>query len=256
MNKHSKPKNLEKEKKENPPARVSLLDSVRGLSVVLMIAYHMGYNLWMHNFVPSRVMFHPVLNVLQIIFAAVFITISGIASCYSRSNLRRGLRLFLVALGITLVTSLIDVPVLFGVLHFLSISMIIYALSRKFWDKIPARIGAPLFLAAFLTLQPHFPMSAPGNISWLFPLGFRVRGFFSADYFPLITWFFVFLLGCSLGKPLLEGRAPKWVYGKKEDQPKPLAIFAWIGQRALLVYLLHQPVLYGITLLLEFFLRR
>lgn len=78
---------------------------------------------------------------------------------------------------------------------------------------------------------------------WLF--GFTTPDFASADYFPLLPWFFVFLLGTWAGRYVKAGRLPQWFYTTKAPR------LALVGRHALLLYVLHQPLLYALTMLLR-----
>ena len=69
-------------------------------------------------------------------------------------------------------------------------------------------------------------------------------GFYSADYFPLFPWFFMFLLGTVLGGWCLENRESRLL-----TVSLPAAL-TWPGRHSLLVYVLHQPVLYGVSYLI------
>lgn len=79
------------------------------------------------------------------------------------------------------------------------------------------------------------------ELGFLFPLGIHPRFFSSADYYPLLPWIFIFGLGCFLGGYFYNGEAPDFCY---RPHCPPLAR---VGRHALLIYLLHQPVAYGIT---------
>lgn len=68
--------------------------------------------------------------------------------------------------------------------------------------------------------------------------GFCAPGFFSADYYPLLPWIFVFLAGSYVGIPLRDSRAPSWCY------PTRSRALTWVGRHAILIYLLHQPILF------------
>ena len=76
------------------------------------------------------------------------------------------------------------------------------------------------------------------NIMWMYPLGLRTGKFYSADYWPLLPWGFLFALGTCLG-PWLE----------RQRQPRLPAVVACLARRSLEVYLLHQPLLYGLCCL-------
>ena len=231
----------------NRDDRLHRLDSIRGLCVVLMVGYHLLYTLFFYMGLPREIVFNPIFAILQPFFAGVFIFISGISSQYSRSNLKRGFKLLPIALAVTAVTIFIENPILFGILHFLSLSMIFYGLTRKVWDKIPLTMALPLYAAGLLITRT---LTGVGNwpVDWLFPFGFFQPGFFSADYFPILPWIFVFLAGTSFGALLRDGRGPQLLY---EGTAGPLS---WIGRHALVIYILHQPILVGTVMLIQFFL--
>ena len=75
-------------------------------------------------------------------------------------------------------------------------------------------------------------------------LGFTAPGFYSADYFPLFPWLFLFLVGTALGGWCLEHRESKILTA---SLPGALT---WPGRYSLLIYVLHQPVLYGVSYLI------
>ena len=76
-------------------------------------------------------------------------------------------------------------------------------------------------------------------------LGFPGPGFVSSDYFSLLPWLLLFWTGYFLyrlrpAEPLLPDiRLPG---------------FSAMGRHSLLIYLLHQPVLYALLVLLPTFL--
>ena len=83
----------------------------------------------------------------------------------------------------------------------------------------------------------------PGEVyenEWLFPLGITARGFYSADYFPLIPYMFVFFWGTFLGEYVRDGRIPDFMY------PVRVPLLDWLGTHALIVYIVHLPIVYVI----------
>ena len=56
--------------------RYYAVDALRGLSILLMVAYHFGYNLVMFDIAPAGLIDNPLLNFLQPFFASVFIATS------------------------------------------------------------------------------------------------------------------------------------------------------------------------------------
>ena len=106
-------------------------------------------------------------------------------------------------------------------------------------------------------------------------LGFPAADFISVDYFSLIPWFFLFLCGFYLYpllRPQMERAAARsGEYrtaalsaqdsvgtlsaqdraGTEKTAPRPRlrGFLAFLGRHSLLIYLLHQPAVYGILLL-------
>lgn len=98
--------------------------------------------------------------------------------------------------------------------------------------------GRTLILPAFL-----FTEGIPGAI--LTAVGFPMKDFFSTDYFSLIPWFFLFRAGFYLHR-IMKGRG--WFSSPVFHCRIPL--LNRMGEHSLLIYMLHQPVLYLLTLLL------
>lgn len=238
--------------------RIHSMDELRGLAVVLMVVYHtfytMGYIFGFQAGLDFISFFEPV----EPFGAMTFILISGISSNLSRSNIRRGAKLLLVAAAVTLVTALVtpQSAIYFGILHFLSIAMILFGLMRPLLNKVPLAVGLIVMGALYLLTYgiPKGMLGIPGVLSFslptalystefLFPIGFRSTDFFSADYFPLLPHIFLFFFGSFLGRLAAAGKFPKWSYKKR------VPALSFVGRHALIIYILHQPVIYGVFLL-------
>lgn len=238
--------------------RVWLLDEIRGAAIILMVLYHLGYDLVAIFGLDMPFFYSPALNFLRNIIAGTFIFVSGIACRYSRSNLKRGALTFLFGLLMTAATLLVipDQVIWFGVLHLLGASMMLYAVLHKPLGKLSPLLGAALFLVLFavffsvpqhLINLPFVRLPIPDSLyqtGWLFALGFPSPSFFSSDYYPLLPWFFLFLGGSYIGVPLKAGAAPAYFY---RSHARWLAA---IGRNTIYIYLIHQPVIYGLLLLL------
>lgn len=245
--------------KRDLSGRVHLIDEVRGLAILLMVVYHTFYDLVMIFGLRIDAFFSTTVNLLVILFAGLFIFISGTACHYSRNNLKRGAVCFALGLVFTAGTALImpEELILFGILHLLGCCMMLFPLLAPLIRRIPPLVGIMGSLLLFLLL---FPVSdgfvgIPGlfsiplpralyDVQWLFWLGFPSPSFFSADYFPLLPWFFCFTAGTFFGVLVKEKRLPNWVYSR---HCPPLA---FIGRHTLIIYLLHQPIVYGILWLI------
>lgn len=242
--------------------RVHLIDEIRGLSIILMVFYHafymLGYFFEIGFLAKAQVFFEP----LQPLFACLFIFISGISSNLSRSNFKRGLRLFGIALGFTLVTAVIlpklditGAEIYFGILHLLSVSMLAYALLKKPLSKVPTSVGIVamlvLFTATYTVQSGSFLWldlpREPYDLGWLAPLGFPAYGFYSADYFPILPFIFMFFAGTFFGRLAEKDALPESWY---VSRCSPLSA---VGKKTLIIYILHWPIIFLIGLIISNF---
>lgn len=242
----------------NGKKRIAILDETRGLAVFCMIFYHafVIYYLFFDAYWAYKAykFFEPV----QPIFAAGFVFISGICTRLSHNNTARGLKLLIIAIALTFVSAVLlpsfgfqDTAIYFGILHLLSVSMLLFSLLQKPMDKIPATIGAIICLAIiFITrditlgkigLWGDMMWTIPEkvrSVDYLFPLGIESSKFFSADYFPIFPWSFIFLFGSYVGVSVKEGKVPAFAYKSR------VKLFDKMGKNALLIYIVHIPIIY------------
>lgn len=231
-------------------SRVPMLDILRGAALIGMIFHH--------SLVSYEIVFGTVVDFLytktfeyvQLLFVAVFLLVSGICTNYSRSVLKRGLIVFAAAMLMTLATCVIlpkfgieGLNIYFGILHMFGLSMIIYALAKKAFQKIPAIVGIVLFSIFFIAYYVFYS-TEPTSQSWLF-LIFGVLPdsmLYYGDYYPLFPFFFLFITGTYIGKYIKEERFPDWFY---TIRCKPLE---FCGKKSLWVYVLHQPIIFPLML--------
>ena len=227
----------------SPSKRIELMDALRGLAVILMVIHHFLYDLVVFLGAPDWLFSNPVFDILHYIFAGLFIMLSGVSSRFSRSNVKRGIKVFIIAMVISLVTGVMNMPIRFGVLHLLGFCMVFYGLTCRLWESLP-RVFAMILCVVLLvgTALAVEYIEIPTRHLWM--LGWTYPGFYSSDYFPIFPWLFVFLFGTVLGAYIREGSFPKRFYEAKPP------LFPIVGRRALLIYVIHQPILYGITILL------
>ncbi len=226
--------------------RIELMDAARGLSLVLMVFYHFFYDLVVFAGAPRWIFHNVVFDPLQYFFAGLFILISGVSSNFSHSNVARGLKTLGIALVITLVTYFMNMPIVFGILHFLGTCMLLYGLTQKGFQKLNEKLPwlVPALCLVAIVLTARFANGVYTETPHLWMFGLITPEFESADYFPLLPWMFVFLLGTWAGKYVREGKLPKWFYEAK------IPFFPAVGRKSLLIYVAHQPILYALTMLI------
>ncbi|MBR7085534.1 MAG: DUF1624 domain-containing protein [Oscillospiraceae bacterium] len=233
--------------------RCQLLDSIRGLTVLNMIAFHGIWDL-VYIFGVKWGWYHGEgAYIWQQGICWSFIILSGFCAGMGRHLLKRGLTVFGLGAGITLFTGLFmpEDLILFGVLTLLGSCMLFMAGMRKYLEKVPAMAGMIIsFLlfgftkhvnSGFLGFFRYELITLP---KWLYKnyitayLGFPQGNFYSTDYFSLIPWIFLFLTGFYIYRAFGEK-----ILSIKWQGIKPLN---FIGRHALEIYVIHQPVIYGV----------
>jgi uncharacterized membrane protein len=237
------------------------VDAVRGLALIGMIVYHWFACMVMFHMIVEDAHFLSYYNTIYIATSA-FVLIAGVALIlrhervmakgkttrdYYLSIVRRAVQLLAIALAITVFSFIgahlfmgSDAFIKFGFLHMLGFSMLLAIPFLRFgrWNFIPGL----LIVAAGVFVIPEF--TSP---EWLYPLGIHGADFldFTQDYFPLLPWFGVLLIGISLGTILY----PEGKRRFRIPEPKaPGRFFAKIGHGnvTLFVYLVHIPIIFAI----------
>lgn len=237
--------------------RYETLDTIRGFALISMILYHAAWDLvylfganwpWYRGFAA---------HVWQQSICWTFILLSGYCWALGRHQFRRGLTVFFCGALITAVTwtFMRSNLVYCGVLTLLGASSLLLIPLAPALERLPARAGLAgsfgLFLllrdvnAGFLGFEGLRPAALPEGLyrdHLTALLGFPPADFFSTDYFSLLPWFFLFLTGYFLFR-LRRSDA-------REGKRVPLVTA--MGRRSLLIYMLHQPVLYALLTAVHF----
>jgi len=219
--------------------RIPLLDAWRGAACYLMFVYHLLFDFVIFGWMKYEVIQTLPMVLFEKLIAYSFILCAGISATMTRSNLKRGLITLAAGGLVTAVSYFIGAPIKFGILQFLGLSMLLYAALGKIARKLPERLAPVIWLvlfAASLLLTNRVQTES----RWLFWLGFLYEGFESFDYFPLLPNFFLFLLGSWMGDQAAKHRDELPIL--KRNAP---GILTWPGRHSLVIYLLHQPILFG-----------
>lgn len=227
--------------------RIWELDALRGFMIVCMIFVHLVFDL--EFFLGLTVVSHPALQYFFTHSGFLFVVLSGICVTIGSKSIRRGLLVLGFALVITAVTVgmwLLDLAshhiiIYFGVLHLLGVCMLLWPFFKKLptWALIVP--GAALVAAGLWVETIHV------DTSWLIPLGLRPKGFSSSDYYPLLPHLGWFLLGAALGRPLYKEKKTRLPW--KGADSAIIRFFCFCGRQSIWIYLLHQPILYGMVML-------
>lgn len=225
------------------------VDALRGLMILMVVFIHLCFDL--DFFLGIDVIKNPVIQFCMDHCGVTFVALSGLSATLGRRSIRRGLQVLGCGLLITAVTAgmyllgMVDkfIIIYFGVLHLLGLSMILWAALLR----LPTWVLLPLALVC-LGLG-HWLQTVRVDTWLLIPLGLMPRGFSSSDYFPLLPHLGWFLLGSCLGRALYPRR--RSLLPNAPADHWSLRFFRWCGTHSLWIYLIHQPVLYGVVLLLS-----
>jgi len=237
-------------KKASGTERIWEIDFLRGLSIILMVCYHLLFDLGEFVGIKKCLGWSTDLSsvawtVAQYFFAGLFVILSGISSTLSRSNARRGLKLLAVSLVVSAATYIFDPSstVYFGILQCLAFSILIYGVGFEKAGPVACAVWGALVLGSTVALR-MLMRGVEVRFDWLLPFGITSPSFSSFDYFPLFPWFGIFLAGSALGKS---------VYASKRSLVPvrlPETFINVAGRHSLLIYILHQPVILGILYVL------
>lgn len=237
--------------------RYALVDALRGVALLNMIAYHLCFDIFQIYGVHTGWIYTPGAIVWERFICCSFIIISGVSLNFSSHAYRRGLIVSACGALMTVVTLIVIPPfaIWFGVLTLIGASMIIARLLIKPLELIHPVLGAAvsfLLFAFFYNVQTgsvgffylrlfDVPLFFYRGYLTAF-LGFPPRGFVSSDYFPLLPWFFLFVFGYFLWRIIKRYGADKPFFHK-------IPFLSALGRHTLIIYLIHQPVLMGICFL-------
>ena len=216
--------------------RDSALDLMRGIAIIMMIAFHFIYDLNSFGFSDIPLFTHWAGIAWRCLIVFLFLSAVGISLVIAHGKgikfkkfLKRLLYLGIAALFVSAGTYVMfpDGWVYFGILHLIWFSTII-AISFVNLPKTSFLIAALILIGAIFD-QPNLSF-----ISYLLepylPLG-------SVDYYPLFPWLSFVFIGIYLG-----------------HNPYYQKIFIFrlnwlevIGKHALIIYLTHQIVLFSVV---------
>ena len=236
------------------------IDLFRGLSIVAMVLYHAFWDLVYFEFIPWD-LFGDDPQIIAQIIGASFLLIAGIclSISYARAVIRhgpsgiwkkyliRGLKLLAWATVVSIVVYFaLDAPIFFGILHLIGTSIILSPL----FLPMPLLAGAAGIIILAIT---NWLVNLPVHSWWLLPLGIGEKDVFMADYYPLIPWFGVILIGIWAGSILYPNgqRRFKHLALEKINALPGAATIRFLGRHSLLVYLVHQPIVFGLVYILH-----
>lgn len=221
------------EQTQNPRPRYALIDQIRGFAIVLMVIFHFSYDLAVFGHVniqfqkdPFWWVFPRLIVFLFLIAVGLSLRVVHIPEYRWKPFWKRWLKIafFAVIISVSTYFAFPDRWIYFGTLH----SIAVTSLMAVPFVRYPRFSG--IMALAFLLPVVFFKWSLP----WI-ELPHK-----SMDYIPAFPWVGVVFLGIFLHS----------VNFHQLNLPdiKPLRGLSWLGKHSLLIYMLHQPILYGLVM--------
>lgn len=229
------------------PCRLAAVDLARGLAVLAMIAYHFTWDLWFFGLLDVDLLGDPWWLAARTAIVSSFLFVAGVCAMAPGAQaaggqaagrlVRRFVRLAAAAAAVSAATwvAFPESWVFFGVLHHLAVAGLLAAALRRVAGPAVLAVLALAVLGLGLT-QGFTALDEP----WLRWIGMGATEPDSNDYVPLFPWFGVVLAGMAAGPTLL--RAAGRVSAPTAGAGRFLLL---LGRYSLIIYLAHQPILYG-----------
>ena len=249
---------------KEPGRRYAHLDDIRGITLISMILYHTVWDLVYLFDVDWQWFRTGAAYVWQQSICWVFIALSGYCWSLGSHQKKRGMQVFVAGVLVSLVTEIVtpNQRICFGVLTFLGTAMLFMVPLEKYLQKIAGKMGLVFCCIAFFLLRGvndgyigfedklvlHELPEALYHTGYVGTfIGFTDMDFYSADYFSLLPWIFLFMAGyfwyrVDVSRGELE---------KKAGQKSRGRFFNMLGRHSLVIYLLHQPLIYGVLLVMD-----
>lgn len=221
--------------------RLPLLDVARGVAIVAMAAYHFTWDLAFHRLITVDLFEDPLWLAARtgilgsfLMLAGFSLVLAGEGGLDRRRYLRRLGTLVVAAAGVTAVSLWVfpDSPIFFGVLHHMAVASVLgLAVLRLPWP-VTLGLGVAAWVAGDTVALPLF------DHPWLQWVGLMTYAPDSNDYVPLLPWFGLFLAGMAAAQAWRD----RAMLARPAGALRPLA---WAGRHSLIIYLIHQPLLFG-----------
>lgn len=193
-----------------------------------LYGYQIVYDSWI-NFIIGR------------ISAILFILISGIVFSFGKFNIKRFLLLAAIAISISAISYIYnsDYSIIFGIIHFFALSSLVAVVFTNMNKYIVIAIWLCI-LAGWWWINSIYIHS-----NYLFFIWLVSKTFQSADYYPLIPWFGIYLLGIWLSK--IFYKTQKNIFWNIFN----FGPINFIGRNTLLFYIIHQPIIIFILYIID-----
>lgn len=219
------------------------LDFLRGVGIVLMIAFHFGYDLSYFGYASYQTTIDIEWRVFRSLILSVFLLVVGMSIYVAYFDFIDWKKVFKRTLKLLFVSLLISVGsysifehswIYFGVIHFIMVASLV----SLFFVRLP---NVSLFVGLGFLLSYNLGYFHLDGV-----LDFAVNNFglplYTEDVVSFTPWFGLVLIGIFLMHHNL--------FSFKVKETKITQKVSFLGKHALIIYLVHQPILFTIFYLL------
>jgi len=218
--------------------RLYWLDTWRGITVLAMMLFHFSYDLHYFQLVSIDIYRGDFWRISRYAIVSSFLVLVGISLYLAhtptiqwRKLAKRVAILGLLALVVTLVSMQLFPKrwIYFGVLHFIGVASIV----GVFFVKIP---WVALAIGILIVVGYIYDFVSMGWLyTWAQPLLGLPR--FTEDLVSMVPWMGAVLIGIGIARFLPQGPSQPLRYANAFD---------FLGRHALIVYMVHQPILFAL----------
>ena len=233
---------------EAAPRRIAAIDVARGLALIGMAVYHLSWDLAYFGLAPAALPFSPGMRIFSHIVASAFLGLAGVSLAIAHRFGTRWRAFFLRLLKIAAAAALVtlgsyfaapDETIWFGILHCIAAASLLAA------PLLRAPPWAALLAGAAAIAAPRVVQSAVFNPPVLLWLGLGTEPPSTLDWRPLLPWAGATLMGLGLTRLFLP-QLFSWPLALWRPRASPGRALAFAGRHSLIIYLVHQPILFGL----------
>lgn len=229
--------------------RIYEIDLLRGLAIVLMVIFHFGYDLTVFGWADFSTSKDIEWRIFRAVIVSIFLLAVGMSSylAYHKSvNNKKLTKTIGKLLAVSLFISIGSVYmhpstwVYFGIIHFITVALPISVLFvRRPYLALYIGMGSIAgYWFGFLNLYPLWEWS-------VMHLGIPIQTIDLVSFFP---WIGVVLIGVFV--------MHKALFNIKISASNTKNKLVFLGQHSLIIYLIHQPILFSLFGLTDLILGR